>query len=99
MTSSSRISVQDQITRQITGALAVRVSALELSQLAAKPPRNLEAYDLVLRGRDPLSRVTRSANAQARSFFERAIELDPTYAAAHVGLGRVDLSSAIQGWA
>ena len=92
-------SVQDQITRQITGALAVRVSALELSQAAAKPPRNLEAYDLVLRGRDLLSRVTRSANARARSVFERAIELDPSYGAAYVGLGRVDLSSAIQGWA
>jgi class 3 adenylate cyclase/TolB-like protein len=43
-------SVQDQITRQITGALAVHVSALELEHAMAKPPRNLEAYDLVLRG-------------------------------------------------
>jgi adenylate cyclase len=91
-------SVQDEITRQITGALALRVSALELSLVSAKPPRNLEAYDLVLRGRDLLSRVTRSANAQARSSFERAIELDPSYARAYVGLGRVNLSSVIQGW-
>ena len=90
-------SVQDEITRQITGALAVRVSALELEQAMAKPPRNLEAYDLVLRGRDLLSRVTRSANAQARSFFEQAIKLDPSYAPAYVGLGRVNLSSVVQG--
>ena len=91
-------SVQDEITRQITGALAVRVSALELEQAMAKPPRNLEAYDLVLRGRDLLSRVTRSANAQARSLFEQAIKLDPSYAPAYVGLGRVNLSSVVQGW-
>ncbi|TMJ57178.1 MAG: adenylate/guanylate cyclase domain-containing protein [Alphaproteobacteria bacterium] len=71
--------VQDQITRRISGALALRVTGLELARSATKPPNNLEAYDLVLRGRDLLSRLTRSANAQARDLFERAIALDPNY--------------------
>ena len=83
--------VQDQITRRISGALALRVTSLELARSAAKPPNNLEAYDLVLRGRDLLSRLTRSANAQARDLFERAIALDPNYAPAYVGLGQVDM--------
>jgi adenylate cyclase len=90
--------VQDQITRRISGALAVRVTSLELAKSAAKPPDNLEAYDLVLRGRDFLSRLTRSANAQARGLFERAIELDPNYAPAYVGLGRADVAAVNQGW-
>jgi TolB-like protein/cytochrome c-type biogenesis protein CcmH/NrfG len=90
--------VQDQITRRISGALAVRVTSLELAKSAAKPPSNLEAYDLVLRGRDLLSRQTRSANAQARGLFERAIELDPNYALAYVGLGRVNTNAVSQGW-
>jgi adenylate cyclase len=90
--------VQDQIARQISGALAIRVTDLELARLATKPPGNLEAYDLVLRGRDLLSRQTRSSNAQARTSFERAIQIDPNYAPAFVGLGRVDLASATQGW-
>jgi len=59
-------SVQDQITRQISGALAVRVTSLELARSAAKPPNNLEAYDLVLRGRDLLARLTRLTNVEAR---------------------------------
>src|ERR1700730_6244792 len=63
--------VQDQITRRISGALAVRVTSLELAKSAAKPPSNLEADDLVLRGRDLLSRQTRSANAQARGLLSR----------------------------
>lgn len=92
-------SVQDEITRRVTGALAVRVTSLELANAAAKPPNNLEAYDLVLRGRDLVSRGIRSANAQARSLFERAIELDPSYAPAYVGLGRVNFLAAAQGWA
>lgn len=90
--------VQDQIARQISGALALKVTDLELARLAAKPPSDLQAYDLVLRGRDLLSRETRSSNAQARGLFERAIQLDSNYAPAFVGLGRVELASATQGW-
>jgi tetratricopeptide (TPR) repeat protein len=91
-------SVEDQITRRISGALAVRVATLELETSAARAPSNMEAYDLVLRGRDLVGKITRSTNAEARTLFERAIQLDPTYAAAYVGLGRVDRNSAIQGW-
>jgi class 3 adenylate cyclase/TolB-like protein/Flp pilus assembly protein TadD len=90
--------VQDQITRRISGALALQVTGLELARSATKPPNNLEAYDLALRGRGLLSRLTRSANAQARDFFERAIALDPNYAPAYVGLGQVDMRAANQGW-
>ena len=91
--------VQDQITRRISGALAVRVTSLELARSAAKPPNSVEAYDLVLRGRDLLGRLTRSNNLEARRLFERAIEIDPTYGSAYVGLGRVHRFAAIQGWA
>jgi adenylate cyclase len=90
--------VQDQITQRISGALALRVTSLELARSSAKPPNNLEAYDLVLRGRDLLSRLTRSANAQARALFERAIALDPNYAPAYVGLGQVDMRASNLGW-
>jgi adenylate cyclase len=91
-------SVQDDITRRIAGTLANRLSNLELAKIATKPPSSLEAYDIVLRGRDLLSRVNRSANSQARALFNRAIELDPGYAPAYVGLGRVELYGVLQGW-
>src|SRR6516225_7284258 len=90
--------VQDEITRRISGALALRVTSLELARSAAKPPNNLEAYDLVLRGRGLLSRRTRAANAQARDLFERAIALEQNYAPAYVGLGQVNMRAANQGW-
>lgn len=91
--------VQDDITRRVAGALALRVTSLERERSAAKPPNNLEAYDLVLRGRAALlSRLTRSGNAQARAFFERAIALDPNYAPAYVGLGLVNLLASDMGW-
>ena len=91
-------SVQDQITRRVSGALAARVTSLELARSVTKPPNNLEAYDLVLRGRDLLTRLNRPANAEARSLFDRAIELDPNYSPAYVGLGHVNLNAVTQGW-
>jgi len=91
-------SVQDDITRRIAGTLATRLTNLELAKAATKPPNNLETYDLVLRGRELFQRVNRSSNSQARALFERAIELDPTYAPAYVGLGRVELNGVTEGW-
>src|SRR5271165_1575055 len=90
--------VQDQITRRISGALAVQVTSLELARSAVKPPSSLEAYDFVLRGRDMLFRLTRSKNVAARVMFERAIDLDPNYAPAYVGLGYVNLNAVTEGW-
>jgi len=90
--------VQDQITRRISGALAVRVTSLELTRSAAKRPDSMEAYDLVLRGRALSAHLTRADNAEARGLFERAIGLDPKYAPAYVGLGRVDVHAVTEGW-
>lgn len=92
------IAIQDDITRRITGALAVRITNSEQARVAAKSPASLEAYDLVLRGRDLLTRLTRTATSNARSMFERAVELDPNYAPAYVGLGRADLLAVLVGW-
>jgi adenylate cyclase len=90
--------IQDDITRRITGALAVRLTNAEEARAAAKPPDSLEAYDLVLRGRKLMSRLTRSATSQARDTFERAVALDPNYAAAYIGLGQLDLRAIHHGW-
>ena len=91
-------SVQDDITRRIAGTLASRLTDLELAKAATKPPSNLEAYDTVLRGRDLVGRLNRTANSQARALFDHAIELDPGYAPAYIGLGQVELAAVAQGW-
>ncbi len=96
--SAGIFAIQDDITRRITGALAVRLTNVEEARVAAKPPDSLEAYDLVLRGRDFMSRLTRTATSNARNMFERAIELDKNYAAAYTGLGNVDLRAIHHGW-
>ena len=90
--------IQEEIARQIAGALSVRLTTLQLARSASKPPSNLEAYDLVLRGRDLLRRDSRVAQSEARRLFARSIELDQGYAPAYAGLGGADVQAVEAGW-
>ncbi len=90
--------LQDEITHRVVGTLAVKLSHLEQERVFAKPTENLVAYDYLLRGRALLSRRTRAATFEAREAFGNAIELDPGYAAAYVGLGWTYLEPVFYGW-
>ena len=90
--------VQDAITRQVAGALAVNLTRIELQRALSKPTESLDAYDLVLRGRERLLSSTRGANREARQLFERAAELDPKYADAYAWGGRAYFEMANFGW-
>ena len=90
--------VQDTITRRVAGTLAASLTRVEQQRAFAKPTDNLDAYDLVLRGRARLWQGTRSSNREARQLFEQALGLDPNYAAAYSGLGLAYLEMAQNGW-
>jgi TolB-like protein/class 3 adenylate cyclase len=90
--------LQDEIVQTIVSTLAVRVSAAERERAMRKDTDSLEAYDYLLRGWEYFSRTTRSANLEARKMFLKAIELDPRYALAYVGLGWTYRASAGHGW-
>jgi adenylate cyclase len=91
--------LQDKITAQIAGALAVGVSQIEQRRVLAKPTESLAAYDYVLRARPALQRPTRANNADARALLRRAIELDRNYAAAYAALAETYHLAASMGWA
>jgi TolB-like protein/class 3 adenylate cyclase len=90
--------VQDSVTRQVAGALAVSLTQVEQRRAMSKPTESLDAYDLVLRGRERLLPSTRQANREARQFFERAVGLDPAYADAYAWNGWAHLELADFGW-
>src|SRR5215475_9604849 len=90
--------VQDAITLRVAGTLAAHLTRLEQQRALAKRPENLGAYDLVLRGRAALLRFSRSENREARQLFERALRLDPKYAAAYAWLGQAYFNMAGFGW-
>ena len=90
--------IQDRIVRNIAGSLAVKLSALEQQRAAAKPPENLEAYELVQRARELMRAVQRPANREARTLIAQAIKLSPNYAEAHAALAFAELQRAFFGW-
>jgi adenylate cyclase len=91
--------LQDKITVQIAGALALRVSEFERHRVLAKPVDSLHAYDYVLRARPALQRPTRAANVEARALLRRALEIDPDFAPAHAALAEHYLVAVSMGWA
>jgi adenylate cyclase len=90
--------VQDEIVQTIVATLAVKLTRLEQQRAFDRPTGNLEAYDYMLRGWQYESRSTRSANFEARQMFQRAIELDPRYGSAYVGLGKTYRNASLSGW-
>ena len=77
--------IQEQVAQQIVEALKLRLSVTEKISLTKRHTVNAQAYDLYLRGQDYLYRMTKRNVERAIQLFEKAIELDPRYAAAYAG--------------
>ena len=77
--------LQDEITRAIVDALKIK--------LAVSPPaqqeRNTEVYDLYLQGLYFSNKGSEEDLRRALSFFQRAVEKDPTFSRAWTGIAKV----------
>jgi serine/threonine protein kinase/Tfp pilus assembly protein PilF len=87
-------SVESEIAKRIAESLQAKLTGSEEQALALKPTNNPEAYDAYLRG---LAIEARSPNlefsaviAKASDSYERAVQLDPNFAAAWARLSRVN---------
>jgi serine/threonine protein kinase/TolB-like protein len=79
------------------GLLGDVPNSVELA-LSVPPARSAEAYNLYLMGADALQISTPDAARRALAFFERAVELDPTFADGFVGIGAVHANRHFFGW-
>ena len=77
--------IQEQVAQQIVEALKLKLTFSEKLSLTKRQTVNAQAYDLYLRGQDFLYHLTKSSVELAIQLFEKAIELDPRYAAAYAG--------------
>jgi TolB-like protein/Flp pilus assembly protein TadD len=75
--------IQEQVAKQIVEALKLKLSFSEKVSITKRQTDNVQAYDLYLRGQDYLYRLTKRSVEYAIQLFEKAIELDPRYAAAY----------------
>jgi tetratricopeptide (TPR) repeat protein len=91
--------VQDDVTRCIAGAAATWLEDDRLKRSEKRAPGSLQAYDYWLRGRKCIAQTSAQGMAEARRYFELAIEADPHYARAYSGLAYVyNMSTSYSGW-
>ena len=89
--------VQDELTREIISALKVKLTPEQKGRLARKNNIDVEAYNLFLRGREQAQLHTKSNNVEARTLLERAIAINPDFAAAHAYVAFTRLNDYVIG--
>jgi TolB-like protein/Tfp pilus assembly protein PilF len=78
-------SVQREIATAITGSLRMRLTSEDKARLAKSTP-NPEAHQLYLRGRYLANQSTAENLLKSMEYFQQAIDKDPGYAMAYVGV-------------
>ncbi len=80
------LSIQDSISEQVAGALALKISGEEQQQLRKNYTESSEAFQHFIRGRYFWNLRTLEGLRKSITCAEQAIAVDPTYAPAYVGL-------------
>ena len=87
--------VQDEITQAVAMAIAPEIAQQERHRASRKAPDSLSAWEAYQRGRWHTGGMTVADFAAAKTFFQRAIALDPTLAPGYAGLSNVMLGEVI----
>jgi DNA-binding winged helix-turn-helix (wHTH) protein/TolB-like protein/Flp pilus assembly protein TadD len=80
------LALQDEIALQVIDALALHLSSNEEKSLKKRYTQNADAYQLYLKGRYHWNRRNYGGLSEAERLFRNAIEKDPDFALAYVGL-------------
>jgi adenylate cyclase len=83
---SDVFAIQREIAENVVRALKLSLRDQASFRGEKFAPRNMEAYEHYLRGRQLVGQFSQSTILQAPEHFRRAIALDPQYAQAHAGL-------------
>lgn len=90
--------LQDEVTLSIVKALQIKLAGAEAELFGHEGTESIEAHDALLRGMECHWKYAPKFIAEARTHFARAVELDPTYAAAHAWLARTLLFQWVMKW-
>lgn len=91
------LAVQDELAQAVAREIQVRLLMQQQAALAPSDSVNPEAFAAYLRGYYFFERNTDKDTDRAATYYERATQLDPSYALAWVGLSRARNWQANQG--
>jgi TolB-like protein/tetratricopeptide (TPR) repeat protein len=89
--------LQGEIARDVSQKLRVRLSDPEAQKVTKDYTANAEAYQLYLKGRFHVFKLTPPEVQQGIAYLQQAIQLDPNYALAYVGISDAYRSLALGG--
>lgn len=89
--------VQDEITQMVASTVAGKLKLTAQDSAIRKPTENIDAYTWVLRGQGIIA-DSKERHLAARQAYERAAEIDPTFARAYAGLAICDLVGLANHW-
>lgn len=78
--------LQREIVAEIAKTLHYELSENEKARISRRPTENTEAYSLYIKGRYYWNKRTDPDIRRSIEFFKQAVDLDPTFALAYVGL-------------
>jgi tetratricopeptide (TPR) repeat protein len=81
--------LQNEVAQKVATALALKLLPAEQAQLASAKSIDPEVYDLCLKGKELMGRVTPADLDTAEQYFQRALAKDPASAAAYAGMAGV----------
>jgi len=91
------IKIQSQIAQAIAAELKAVITPDEKHRIEKIPTENIEAYDLYLKGTYCYQKSTAEGFKKASEYYEQALQKDPNYALAYLGLANVNGGSTFFG--
>jgi len=83
---SALYEIEETLSKEIADALGIQLTGEEREQLSKRYTENIEAHEAYLKGRAELAKFTIEGTQKAIQHLEEAIQKDPDYALAYVGL-------------
>ncbi|MDA9402159.1 winged helix-turn-helix domain-containing tetratricopeptide repeat protein [Bradyrhizobium sp. CCBAU 45389] len=91
--------LQDDVTVAVVSAIQPKLFQTEIAMATRRRPEDLTAYDLFLRAIQQAVRSTRESLAEALRLVQRALELDPGFAAAAALAGDCHMENVFRSYA
>jgi TolB-like protein/DNA-binding winged helix-turn-helix (wHTH) protein len=91
------LNVEDDVAKAVARQIQLRLTSQQQAEVARSRPVNPEAFDAYLQGYYYFERDTDKDADMAAKYYERATQLEPSYALAWVGLSRARNWQANQG--
>jgi TolB-like protein/Flp pilus assembly protein TadD len=95
---SDVFALQEEIAKEISNRLRIKLSGEERQQLAKRPTENLKAFQYYMQGQRLNQRRTREDLLTAVSLYEKAIAEDRNYALAYAGLADAYANLGLRGY-